>query len=127
MTQRWLWLTVVLILLESGVFYARYHDIVSLSRRADTLVTDPSFVATARAVLSRDRVSRRVLERIAEVASRQQDHALQLAALDRIAQRLPDDREIQLRRADTLRAMGRLDEAGLVYTAVAGTTRGDRP
>jgi ABC-type protease/lipase transport system fused ATPase/permease subunit len=127
MTRRWIWIAVVLIVLESGLFYAQYNDIVSLSRSADTLVSDPSFVETARAVLARDRVSRRVLERIAEVASRQKDHALQLAALDRIAQRLPDDREVQLRRADTLRTMGRLDEAGLVYAGIAGTTRGDRP
>jgi hypothetical protein len=126
MTRRWIWLAAVLLVLESGLFYAQYNDIVSLSRSVDTLVSDPSFPATARGVLARDRVSRRVLERIAEVAARQQDRALQLAALDRIAQRLPDDREVQLRRADTLRAMGRLDEAGLVYANVAGATQGGR-
>jgi hypothetical protein len=91
------------------------------------LVSDSGFARTAKAVLERDQVSRRVLERIADVAARQQDHELQLTVLNRIAQQAPLDRDVQLRRADTLRAMGRLGEAELVYARLAGDITGVRP
>jgi len=123
---RWVWVAAVLVVLEAGVFYQRHSDVVQLSRSAESLASDPAFVHTARTVLDRDEVSRRVLERIADVAGRQHDHALQLTALDRIAQRVPEDRAVQLRRADTLRAMGRLGEAELVYARLAGGDAGAR-
>ncbi len=127
MKYRWLGVVCVLILVEAGFFYLRYSDVVRLTRSVDALTSDPAFDQTAKTVLERDEVSRRVLERIADVAGRRQDHELQLTALDRIAQRAPDDREIQLRRADTLRAMGRLHEAELVYAALAGDSTGVQP
>jgi hypothetical protein len=124
---RWLGVVALLVLVEAGFFYLRYSDVVELSRPVDSLVSDSGFARTAKAVLERDQVSRRVLERIADVAARQQDHELQLTVLNRIAQQAPLDRDVQLRRADTLRAMGRLGEAELVYARLAGDITGVRP
>ena len=78
-------------------------------------------------MLEREQVTRRVLERIADAASRQQDRALQLAALDCIAALVPADRDVQLRRADVLRAMGRLNEAEILYARLTASSAGDRP
>ena len=127
MKYRWLGVISILILVEAGFFYLRHSEIIQLSRSVDALTSDPAFEHTVRAVLERDQVSRRMLERIADVAGRRQDHELQLTALDRIVQRAPDDREAQLRRADTLRTMGRLHEAELVYKTLAGDSTGVQP
>jgi len=123
----WLWLVAGLVTLEAGVFYLRHDDVVALSRSADSLASDPTFARTARTVLEREQITRRVLERIADAASRQQDRALQLAALDRIAALVPADRDVQLRRADVLRAMGRLNEAEILYARLTASSAGDRP
>jgi hypothetical protein len=122
-----LWVIAALVALEAGIFYLRHRDVVQLSRSASALASDPAFAQVATSVLARDQVSRRSLERIAEVAGRQQAHELQLTALNRIARQAPEEREVELRRADTLRAMGRLDEAELVYARVAGSATGVRP
>jgi hypothetical protein len=117
-----------LLLFEVGFFYLRHGDVIALSRPSGALAADPAFATKARTVLQREQISRRVLERIADVAGRQNDRELQLAALDRIARRSPEEREVQLRRADVLRAMGRHHEAELVYAQVAASaTPGERP
>lgn len=91
------------------------------------MAADPAFAQTAKAALAREQVSRYVLEHIADVAARQQDHPLQLAALDRIARTAPDDRAVQIRRADILRVLGRLAESEAVYRAqLAGEPLGAR-
>jgi hypothetical protein len=115
------------VLSEAGLFYVQNREVVALSRSVDDLVADPAFARTARAALEREQVSRRVLERIAAVASRRQDHQLQLVALDRIARTAPRDRSVQIRRADTLRMLGRLTESEAVYRAqLAGDAAGAR-
>lgn len=124
MKRQLLWLVVVLAIVEVAVFYRQNAELVALSRPADVLVTDPAFDGAARAALARRRVSRRVLERVADVAGRRQNFALQGAALERIARDVPDDASVTLRLAEALRAQGRLQEAETIYRAYV--KRGER-
>jgi len=115
--RRLLWIVIALLAVEAGYFGYRYSDVVRLSQSDETLIADASFGDYAGAALARRRISRRVLERIAEVAGRRSDVPLQLAALDRIAARWPADASVHLRRADLLRSLGRLAEAEQIYRA----------
>jgi hypothetical protein len=124
---RWLGILVALVLVEGAFFFVRHREVVHLSRSTGALTSDATFTITARAVLGREQVSRRVLERIADVAGRRHDDALQLAALDRIAVRAPMDHAVQLRRADVLRSMGRLAEAEALYARAAEPVPGVEP
>ena len=117
MRRRLLGTVIVLLALEVGYFAYRNSDVVRLSRSRQTLVTDAGFDNDARAALARPRISRRVLERIADVAGHRSDFALQLMALNRIADHWPADASVQLRRADLLRSLGRLSEAEQIYRA----------
>jgi len=112
------WVVLALVAGEAGVFLWKNADVVSLSRSADTLAADPQFTATAHRVLAEPDVTRRVLERIADVAARRSDAALQLQAITRIAAAAPGDRHVQLRLADALRGVGRLDDAAVLYRAL---------
>jgi Flp pilus assembly protein TadD len=111
-----------LLALEVGYFGYSNRDLVWLSRSTDTLVADAAFVDHAATALTRRRISRKMLERIAEAARRRSDFDLQLTALTRIAQRSPDDPNIQLRRADLLRSLGRSAEAEELYRAQLAVT-----
>ena len=117
--RRWLvWVLLALVAGEAGVFLWKHGDVVSLSRPADALAADPRFAETAHRVLAQPDVTRRVLERIADVAARRSDSALQLQAITRIAAVAPGDRHVQLRLAEALRRDGRLDDAAVVYRAL---------
>ena len=117
--RRWVgWVVLALVAGETGVFLWRNSDVVSLSRPADALAADPRFAETAHRVLAQPHATRRVLERIADVAARRSDSALQLQAITRIAAVAPGDRHVQLRLADALRRDGRLDEAADLYRAL---------
>jgi Flp pilus assembly protein TadD len=100
---------------EIGVFYVEHRDVVAMNESADALVLDGRFPDTAQAVLARDRVSRRLLERVADVAQRRHDVALQVVALERIVSSAPGDTEARLRLAQALRDAGRFDEAERIY------------
>ena len=117
MSRRLVGAVIVLLALEVGYFAYRNGDVVWLSRSSHALVSDAAFGDYARAALARPRISRRVLERIADVAARRQDLPLQLTALNRIAHDWPEDASVQLRRADLLRSLGRLSEAEQIYRA----------
>lgn len=117
MKRPFLWLVVVLVVAEGAAFLWQNRDVVALNRSTDYLVADAAFPETARRVLQRPKVTRRVLERIVEVAARREDASLQLVALERIASAAPADRDVQLRYADALRASGRLDVAEGIYRA----------
>lgn len=117
--RRWgVWVVLALVVGEAGVFLWKNGDVVSLNRPADTLAADPHFTATAHRVLAQPEVTRRVLERIADVAARRSDSALQLQAITRIAAVAPGDRHVQLRLADALRRDGRLDAAAVLYRSL---------
>lgn len=117
--RRWIiWVVLALVAGETAVFLWANGDVVSLSRPADELAADPHFAATAQRVLAAPAVTRRVLERIADVAARRSDSALQLQAITRIAAVAPGDRHVQLRLADALRRDGRLDDAAVLYRAL---------
>ena len=96
---------------EIGVFYWENRDVVALNRSEDALVRDARFPDAAQSVLARRQVSRRVLERVADVARRRHDVELHVTALERIVAVAPHDAAARLRLAQALRAAGRLDEA----------------
>jgi len=128
MSRRWMVTAAAILAIELAVFYTWNQDLVALSRSAETLAVDPAFGHIASATLSRPRVSRRVLERIVEVAERRRDYPLQVTALERIAAAAPGDTAVQVRLADALRSQGRLTEAEAIYGAVlARSTQGGRP
>lgn len=115
MTRRWIVAIAALVMLEVGVFYASHGDLVALTRSEASLAADPAFPSLADDALARPRLSRRVLERIADVAGRRADYARQALALERIAAQRPEDVAVQLRLAEALRAQGRLAEAEAIY------------
>jgi hypothetical protein len=114
----------VLVGLEAGVFYVRHADVVRLSRTRAAVVADEGFTAAARSVLAREQVSRRVLERVADVAHERRALDLQVRALERIVDAVPADGEARLRLAEALRDAGRLDEAERLYRAELGFDQG---
>lgn len=118
MRHPFLWVVLLLVAGEAGYFYWHNKDVVVLSRSAEALSADAGFPATARRVLTRERVTRRVLERISDAAARRGDGDLQVAAIERIARQSPGDRQVQLRLAEALRETGRLAEAEAVYRAL---------
>lgn len=120
MTMRLVTVIAVLVAVELGVFYWRHQDVVRLSVSRATVVADTAFPDAARAVLARDRISRRVLERVADVARERREFDLQLHALQRIAGTYPEDGKARLRLAQALRDAGRLDEAERMYRAELG-------
>jgi Flp pilus assembly protein TadD len=105
----------LLVVGEAGLFYVENQDVVAMNESADALVLDASFPDAAQSVLARERVSRRVLEQVADVAQRRHDVALHVGALERIVSSAPGDAEARLRLAQALRDAGRLDEAERLY------------
>jgi thioredoxin-like negative regulator of GroEL len=120
MTLRLMTVLALVVAVEVGAFYWRHHDVVRLSVSRGTVVADAGFPEAARAVLARERISRRVLERVADVAHERQEFDLQIRALERIAGTYPDDGQVRLRLAQALREAGRLDEAERMYRAELG-------
>lgn len=116
-----------LVVLEVGVFYVRHADVVRLSGTRAALVADDRFAEAAQAVLAREQVSRRVLERVADVAHERRAFELRVRALERIVAAVPADAEARLRLAEALRDAGRLDEAERLYRAVLGIDQGGEP
>ena len=110
-----LWLVLLLVTAEVGVFYWENRDVVKMSRPTNALVVDAGFPAAARSVLARERVSRRVLEVVVDVARQRDDLDLHVDALRRIVSVAPEDPGARLRLAQALRESGRLDEAERIY------------
>ena len=113
--------------LEVGVFYVRHADVIRLSGTRSAVVADDGFTDAAQAVLAREQVSRRVLERVADVAHERRAFELQVRALERIVAAAPADGEARLRLAGALRDAGRLDEAEQIYRAALGLDEGGEP
>jgi thioredoxin-like negative regulator of GroEL len=105
----------VLVVGELAVFYWENRDVVLLNQSTEALVLDARFPDAARSVLARERVSRRVLERVADVARQRHELELHVDALERIVASAPDDAEARLRLAQALREAGRLEEAERIY------------
>jgi Flp pilus assembly protein TadD len=109
---------------EIGVFYVRHDDIVRLSGSRTAVVADDGFNEAAHTALAREQVSRRVLERVADVAREREAFDLQVQALERIVTSAPADAEARLRLAQALRDAGRLDDAERLYRAELGFGEG---
>jgi tetratricopeptide (TPR) repeat protein len=120
MRRRLLVAFTVFVLVELGVFYWRHHDLVRLSLGREFVIADPKFTSAATSVLSEEEVSRRVLERIADVAGVRGERDLQIRALERIVQAFPDDAGTRLRLAQALREAGRFEEAERIYRGALG-------
>jgi hypothetical protein len=111
MTRRLLTVLSVFILVEFAVFYWRHHDMVRLSLSRQTVIGDPGFSQEAASVLVNDHISRRVLDRIADVAEARGERRLQIQALERIVSEFPEDPAARIRLAQALREAGRIEEA----------------
>jgi hypothetical protein len=111
MTRRLLTVLSVFILVEFAVFYWRHHDMVRLSLSRETVIGDPGFSREAASVLANDHISRRVLDRIADVAEARGEQSLQIQALERIVSEFPQDPVARIRLAQALREAGRIEEA----------------
>lgn len=111
------WSTLVLGLgaAELALFYWLHDDVVQLAKPTATLLSDDRFPDAARAILAREEVTRRILERVADVAGQRGEPALRIDALERIAVTAPEDPDIRVRLADALRQSGRLAEAEQIY------------
>jgi signal transduction histidine kinase len=120
MTRRLLAALAICIAVEVGVFHWRHHDVVHLSLPREVVLADPAFAAEAAAVLARDHVSRRVLERIADIAQERGERDLQIQALERIAEGSRDGVRDRLRLAQALHDAGRLEQAESLYRAELG-------
>jgi hypothetical protein len=120
MTRRLLAALAIFVAVEASVFYWRHHDVVHLSLPREVVLGDPAFAAEAAAVLTRDHVSRRLLERIADVAHERGERDLQIQALGRIADASRGDPYDRLRLAQALHDAGRLDQAGSIHRAELG-------
>jgi Flp pilus assembly protein TadD len=123
-TMRLLLVLGTLVGLEVGVFYVRHDDIVRLNGTRTAVVADDGFTEAARTALAREQVSRRVLERVADVAHQRQAFDLQVQALERIVAAVPADADARLRLAQALRDAGRLDDAERLYRAELGFGEG---
>lgn len=108
-------LILVMVVGELAVFYWGHRDVVLLNQSTEALVLDARFPDAARSVLARERVSRRVLERVAHVARQRHELELHVDALERIVDSALDDAEARLRLAQALREAGRLEEAERIY------------
>lgn len=108
-------LILVMVVGELAVFYWGHRDVVLLNQPTEALVLDARFPDAARSVLARERVSRRVLERVAHVARQRHELELHVDALERIVDSALDDAEARLRLAQALREAGRLEEAERIY------------
>ena len=116
-----------LVSLEVGVFYVRHADVVRLSGTRAAVVADEGFTQAAQAVLAREQVSRRVLERVADIAHERRAFELKVQALERIVAAAPADGQARLRLAEALRDAGRLDEAERLYRAALESDQGGEP
>jgi hypothetical protein len=106
----------LLVGLEVGVFYVQHHDVVQLSGGRGAVVADEGFPAP-RNVLARERVGRRLLERVADVA-RERANSIRKRALSASSRK--KDAESRLRLAQALREAGRLEEAERLYRTELG-------
>jgi thioredoxin-like negative regulator of GroEL len=91
---------------------------LSLSR--ETVIGDSGFSQEAASVLANDHISRRVLDRIADVAEARGEQSLQIKALERIVSEFPQDPAARIRLAQALRQAGRIEEAERVEPSALG-------
>lgn len=113
-SRRWM-VVAVLVLAELGVFAWKHDDVVALNGPRERLVSDARFPELARSVVARDRVSRRLLERVVDIAAERGDADIRILVLERIAAGAPDDGTVRLRLASALREAGRPAEAERIF------------
>jgi hypothetical protein len=106
--------------IEQAVFRYVYRDLLYLQRPATQLAEGPRerLREYASKALSRRTLNRSHLETLALAAWQAGDTKLYSQALARLARDYPDDLEVQLRWAESLRLVGRLDEARAIYHRV---------
>ena len=120
--MRFACLMLVAVAIELVIFRHVFRDLVFLQQPVARIASDPQqrLQEYGSKALLRPKLSRNHLETLARAAWQTGDRALHAQALARLARDYPDDREIQLRRADSLRLRGRLDEAAAIYHEALG-------
>lgn len=113
-------------LLEVGIFYVRYRDLLYLRHPTDEIVAGPPdlFLEQAASALERDRLTVKHLEVIAESARRMGRTQLEQRALQRRVQDSPDDHAARLQLGDALRRSGALQRAEEVYVGLLSARAG---
>ena len=128
MLPRFVLLITILAILELAAFDWRYHDLVYLSRPAATLAhgSTGDFRRFSELALARPVLTRAKLEVIAHTAAVRRDDMILYPALRRLAREYPDDAGVNLRMAESLRAVGHIDEADEFYRRALAATGGSR-
>ena len=121
-------LLLLAVAIEMVVFRHVYRDLVYLLQSLPRIASDPRerLQEYGAKTLSRPHLGRKCLEALARAAWHTGDTTLYSQALERLARDYPDDQEVQLRRADSLRLTGHLDEAAAIYQGVLGRDAGRR-
>lgn len=113
---------VVALTVESAIFRHTYRDLLYLGRPVAQIVSDTRGSGPLREygsrALSRRTLRRKHIETLAQAARKVGDEELYFRAIERLARDYPEDREIQLRRAESLRLAGHLTAAAALYGEV---------
>lgn len=119
-----LWVVVALAA-QTLLFAFLNRDLLHLRRDERQLTSDRApFRKNAEAALSRARLTRPYLDKIAAVAAQTGDHDLELRALERLHSVQPSDPEVALRLADARRRAGLLSGAEAIYRELLQTSAG---
>ena len=124
--MRFVPLILAAVAIELVIFRHVYRDLLYLQQPATKLAEGPRerLQEYGSKALSRRTLSRRHLETIVRAAWQTGDRALHAQALARLARDYPNDPEVQLRWAESLRLAGRLDEAAAIYYKIVGWDAG---
>lgn len=108
--------------IEQAVFRYVYRDLLYFQQPATQLAEGPRerLREYASKALARRTLNRSHLETLVLAAWQAEDTELHSRALARLAQDYPDDQDVQLRWAESLRLAGRLDEATAIYHRLVG-------
>jgi Flp pilus assembly protein TadD len=126
MTLRRLLVGFVLALaLQGTVFAWQYRDLLYLRQPLSAIDREgrDAFVRNATSALSRDTLTRRHLDTIAEAAVRFGTPAIEIRALIRRSELDPQDAGVKVRLGDALRRAGHFDAAERVYNEVLSLNR----
>jgi len=117
---------IVAIALQAGVFTWRYRDLLYFRQPVAAITTagPAEFEKNAAAALSRQLITRRHLETIADAAEAFGSSKVEIQALERAVSADPSDAKLKLKLADALRRSGQLPRAEVLYREVLKTEKG---
>jgi hypothetical protein len=120
MGRRLLLSAVVVLMVQGGAFRFVNRDALWVDAHAADHPTADAVRVSGDSILKSRHPSRRHLEALIRVTDRDDLRDLRASALVRLAEREPDDAQVQLRLADALRRAGRFDESTRAFERVAG-------